>query len=152
MYHRRGRLFQHYIVDGAAQVEDSKLAYQCNNQSDFRVALYSGLDDALRVGDNPGDVGRRVVLASTFVGGPRYNVQQYQDAMAIVRKLDKPDLFVTFTCNPGMLILLQLKTSRHPPASPAVRRALLFVAVAISAVPLRLPFSFRPPPFRPRPA
>ena len=26
-------------------------------------------------------------------------VQLYQDAMAIVRKLGKPDYFVTFTCN-----------------------------------------------------
>ena len=24
----------------------------------------------------------------------------YQDAMAVVRKLGKPDLFITFTCNP----------------------------------------------------
>jgi hypothetical protein len=26
--------------------------------------------------------------------------QNYQDAMAIVRTLGKPDLFITFTCNP----------------------------------------------------
>ena len=26
--------------------------------------------------------------------------QNYQDAMSIVRKFGKPDLFVTFTCNP----------------------------------------------------
>lgn len=30
--------------------------------------------------------------------------QQYQDAMVVVRKFDKPGLFVTFTCNPGMLL------------------------------------------------
>ncbi|CAN0273274.1 unnamed protein product, partial [Scytosiphon promiscuus] len=101
MYHRGGRLFQQYMVDTAAQVEDSKLSYQRHHQSELRAALYSGLADALRVGDNAGDFGRRVVLASTFVGGPRYMVQQYQDAMAIVRKYGKPDLFVTFTCNPA---------------------------------------------------
>jgi len=27
--------------------------------------------------------------------------QNYQDAMAIVRKYGKPDLFITFTCNPN---------------------------------------------------
>ena len=27
-------------------------------------------------------------------------MQQYQDAMAIVRALGKPDLFITITCNP----------------------------------------------------
>lgn len=106
MYHRGGRLFQQYMVDNAAQLQDSRLNYQRNHQSDLRAALYSGLADALRVGDNVGDVGRRVVLASSFVGGPRYMVQQYQDAMAIVRKYGKPDLFVTFTCNPGMSLLL----------------------------------------------
>ena len=26
--------------------------------------------------------------------------ERYHDAMAVVRKLGKPDLFVTFTCNP----------------------------------------------------
>lgn len=26
--------------------------------------------------------------------------QMYQDAMAIVRRFGKPDLFITFTCNP----------------------------------------------------
>ncbi len=26
--------------------------------------------------------------------------QKYQDAMAIVRKYGRPDLFITFTCNP----------------------------------------------------
>ena len=26
--------------------------------------------------------------------------QNYQDAMSVVRKFGKPDLFVTFTCNP----------------------------------------------------
>ena len=45
-------------------------------------------------------VGRRVVLPSSFTGGPRYMCQLYQDAMAIVRKKGKPDLFITFTCNP----------------------------------------------------
>lgn len=29
--------------------------------------------------------------------------QLYQDAMAIVRKFGKPDLFITFTCNPNWI-------------------------------------------------
>ena len=33
-------------------------------------------------------------------GSPRNMQQNYQDAMSIVRKFGKPDLFVTFTCNP----------------------------------------------------
>ncbi|GBN65777.1 hypothetical protein AVEN_247386-1, partial [Araneus ventricosus] len=32
---------------------------------------------------------------------PRHVQQNYQDAMAMVRKFGKPDLFLTFTCNPS---------------------------------------------------
>ena len=44
-------------------------------------------------------VGRIVVLPSSFAGSPRNMMQNYQDAMAIVSKFGKPDLFITFTCN-----------------------------------------------------
>ena len=44
--------------------------------------------------------GRMVILPSSFQGSPRALLQNYQDAMAIVAKHGKPDLFVTFTCNP----------------------------------------------------
>ncbi|CAN0446585.1 unnamed protein product, partial [Scytosiphon promiscuus] len=39
-------------------------------------------------------------MALGFLGRPRYMVQQYQDVIAIVREYGKPDMFVTFTCNP----------------------------------------------------
>ena len=45
-------------------------------------------------------LGRRVVLPSSFTGGNQYQHQLYQDAMAIVCRYGKPDLFITFTCNP----------------------------------------------------
>ncbi|KAL0319969.1 UNVERIFIED_CONTAM: hypothetical protein Sradi_5258400 [Sesamum radiatum] len=48
----------------------------------------------------PGSVGKRFVLPSSFTGGPRYMVQNYQDAMAICRYYGPPDIFLTFTCNP----------------------------------------------------
>nr|XP_049460965.1 uncharacterized protein LOC120947674 [Anopheles coluzzii] len=44
--------------------------------------------------------GTRVILGPSFVGSNRYMRAQYQDAMAIVRALGKPDLFITVTCNP----------------------------------------------------
>jgi len=46
-------------------------------------------------------IGKRVILPSTFIGGPRFMAQLYQDAMALVRRFGKPDLFITFTCNPA---------------------------------------------------
>lgn len=49
-----------------------------------------------------GDVGYRqnVILPGSFTGGPRCMQGLYHDAMAVVRKYGKPDLFLTFTCNP----------------------------------------------------
>ena len=42
MYHRGGRLCQQYVVDGAVQIiEDFKLSYQRNHQSELRAALLS---------------------------------------------------------------------------------------------------------------
>ena len=49
MYHRRGSLFQQYVVDGAVQIEKSNLSYQGNHHSELRAALYSGLADVLRM-------------------------------------------------------------------------------------------------------
>jgi hypothetical protein len=46
------------------------------------------------------DVGQKMILLSSFQGDERAMGQLYQDAMARVCKFGKPDLFVTFTCNP----------------------------------------------------
>ncbi|OWZ05530.1 Helitron helicase [Phytophthora megakarya] len=49
------------------------------------------------------DVGRRLILPPSFTGGPRYMYQRFMDAMAIVRELGAPNLFITYTCNPKKL-------------------------------------------------
>ena len=43
---------------------------------------------------------KRTVLPATHVGSPRYMREKYRDACAMCRVLGKPDLFITFTCNP----------------------------------------------------
>ena len=43
---------------------------------------------------------RTVVLLSSYTNSPGQMFQLYQDAMTIVRKFGKPNLFITFTCNP----------------------------------------------------
>ncbi|XP_065315370.1 uncharacterized protein LOC135924246 [Gordionus sp. m RMFG-2023] len=45
-------------------------------------------------------IGRAVILPSSFQGSSRNMQERYHDAMSIVLKYDKPDLFITFTCNP----------------------------------------------------
>ena len=44
-------------------------------------------------------LGSVFILPSTFMGSERYYLQNYQDAMAVVSKFDKPDCFITFTSN-----------------------------------------------------
>jgi hypothetical protein len=58
---------------------------------------YRGLLDAVEAkAENQNlRIGQMIILPSTFPGSPRYMQQNYQDAMAIVHKLGKPDLFVT---------------------------------------------------------
>ncbi len=46
------------------------------------------------------EIGKTVILPSTFQGSARNMQQRYQDAMAIILSTGKPDLFITFTSNP----------------------------------------------------
>ncbi|GFR83015.1 hypothetical protein ElyMa_002378100 [Elysia marginata] len=65
----------------------------------LRAEKYQGLMDAVQAGDF-NDVGVKVILPSTIYGSPRFYSEVFQDAMAIVRHLGKPDIFITFTGNP----------------------------------------------------
>ncbi|XP_043479916.1 uncharacterized protein LOC122509746 [Leptopilina heterotoma] len=97
-----GRLFQQWLVDNAVKNEKDKLSFCANNQSQLRCESYKGLIDHMQNVSNENEmhIGKMVILPSTFIGSPRNMMQQYQDAMAIVRNHGKPDLFITMTCNP----------------------------------------------------
>lgn len=96
------RLTQEYMVDQYCKVETDRLRFLERNQAKLRAELYQGLQDSISRGDGDArSVGLRVVLPSSFLGGPRNMHQTYLDAMAIVRKHGKPDLFITMTCNPN---------------------------------------------------
>ena len=58
------------------------------------------LTDKIRTGDENVKFGKKIILASSFVGSPRWYNTQFQDAMAICREYHKPDFFITMTCNP----------------------------------------------------
>ena len=70
------------------------------NQSSIKSALYQGFVDAVAAGDGT-RAGRRILLPSSFQGSPRHLHMLYQDAMAIVRKYGKPNLFVAFAIQDG---------------------------------------------------
>ncbi|XP_031131886.1 uncharacterized protein LOC116033274 [Ipomoea triloba] len=95
------RLFQQFLVDGYTMVESGRLLYIRTHQQSLRCGSYKGLFDALTRGElDSRSQGRRIVLPSSFTGGARYMVQNYQDAMAICAWIGYPNIFITFTCNP----------------------------------------------------
>jgi hypothetical protein len=99
-----GRLFQQYVCDMWVSTDQNRLRWVETHQPQLRAALYSGLEDAVGHGEpdlNLRDVGRRTVLPSSYIGGPRYMNQRFQDAIALACYYHGFDLFITFTCNPS---------------------------------------------------
>ena len=98
---RGGRLFQRYLVDMWAAVDQQRLSFLRNNQGVLRATLYSGLEDAVEADEvDLNEIGQRVVLPSSYIGGPRHMQQQFQNSMAVARFFRKVDLFITITANP----------------------------------------------------
>jgi hypothetical protein len=93
------KLFQQWVVDSYLQVEGNNLNFIRQNQKKLRVDYYKGLIDFVACGTS--NTAKPVILPSTFQGSPRNMRERYQDAMAIVTKFGKPDLFITMTCNPN---------------------------------------------------
>jgi hypothetical protein len=98
--HSYGRLFQQYIVDTYAKIENERLLFIRNNQGTLRADCYNSLQDAYTHGEAADQIGQKFILPATFIGSQRHMNNLYQDAMAIVSQTGKPDYFLTFTCNP----------------------------------------------------
>jgi len=113
------RLFQRFAVDTYVKIESSRLDYIRNNQDQIRADLYQGLVDSLHAGEGRADaVGKRTVLGTSFIGGPRDVRRRYMDAMALVRKYGRPDIFLTMTCNPNWD---EIRSSLYPGQTPQDR-------------------------------
>ncbi|KAK4383912.1 hypothetical protein Sango_3108900 [Sesamum angolense] len=97
-----GHLFNQLVGDCYAAIEQQRLNYVKTHQAVIRGDLYQGLEGAVVTGDiDAGAIGKRIVLPSSFTGGPRNMMQHYQDSIAICRAIGPPDFFITFTCNPN---------------------------------------------------
>ena len=94
-------LFQQYLVDAFTKIEGNELTYIRTHQSELRVESYQGLMDHIgrRAQAEDVNIGHIVILPSSFEGSERNMYQHYQDAMTIVTKYGKPDIFLTFTAN-----------------------------------------------------
>lgn len=81
----------------------------------LRDAINSNVDGALNVNE----IGSVCILPSSYTGSPRHMQEYIQDAMTYVRVYGRPDLFITFTCNPQWdeikkyLLAGQSPTDRH---------------------------------------
>ena len=77
----------------------SQLRWVRNNQNTIRAEKYQGLMDAI---DNQEEMqaATKIIPPPSIYGSPRWYAEAFQDAIAIVRSLGEPDIFVTFTCNP----------------------------------------------------
>lgn len=113
------QLFNQFLVDMAAKIETERLLYIRLNQSKLRAENYIHLRDAISSDGNIKNIGKSVILPSTFIGSPRHMQEYSQDAMTYVRKFGRPDLFITFTCNPSwdeikkLLLNGQSASDRH---------------------------------------
>lgn len=97
------QLANQFYVDMYVKVESERLRYIALNQSKLRAENYIHLQDAVANDGNvnPNNLGKMVILPSSFVNSPRYLHEYTQDAFAYVRTYGRPDLFITFTCNPS---------------------------------------------------
>lgn len=100
MLHHSQKLFLRWIVDMYVRIEGSRLHFIRQNQTSLRSEVYNNLTDYLELNMNARNVGRRVILPSSFNGSSRNMYQNYLDAMSIVQHFGKPSLFITMTCNP----------------------------------------------------
>ncbi|CAE1245189.1 unnamed protein product [Acanthosepion pharaonis] len=94
------QIFLQFAVDMGAKIESERLGFIKLNQSKLRTDSYIHLRDGLRSDGDPRNLGKPCILPSSYTGGPRYMHERTQDAMTYVRHYGRPDLFVTFTCNP----------------------------------------------------
>ncbi|GBN93104.1 hypothetical protein AVEN_142925-1 [Araneus ventricosus] len=133
--HNSGKLFQQYIVDAYVKTEGSRLHFLRQNLEDLRIELYRGLLDALecRAYNENMRTGKLIILPSSFQGSPRHMQQNYQDAMAMVRKFGKPDLFLTFTCNPSWSEFLNsMEGVQRPEDRPDIIRGLPYAHILLT--------------------
>ncbi|GFV91224.1 ATP-dependent DNA helicase [Trichonephila clavipes] len=123
-------LFHQYIVDMYVKIETERLLFLRLNQTKLRYEEYIHLRDAVVNEGNTTNIGKMIILPSSYIGSPRHMQEYAQDAMAYVRHYGRPDLFITFTCNPAwdeiqqLLLPGQSQVDRHDITARVFRQKL----------------------------
>ena len=97
-----GRLLQQYVVDMYVKIESTRLDFHRNTdkRNQMHTELYQGIVDSISQGEaSSSNIGKRILLPRSFIGGPRDMKRRYMDSMALVQRYGKPDIFLTMTCN-----------------------------------------------------
>lgn len=98
--HLDGRLWQQFIDDAFAVVEQYRLDWIRGHQHVISSDLYKSVRDFISKGDtSPQNIGKNVILLATFTRSQRYMHQYFKDSLAICRTIGHPSLFLTMTCN-----------------------------------------------------
>ncbi|GFT82258.1 ATP-dependent DNA helicase [Trichonephila clavipes] len=113
------QLFHQCIVDMYVKIETERLLFLRLNQTKLRSEKCIHLRDAVVNEGNITNIGKMIILPSSYIDSPRHMQEYAQDAMAYVRHYGRPDLFITFTCNPAwdeiheLLLPGQSQVDRH---------------------------------------
>ncbi|XP_050340249.1 uncharacterized protein LOC126766536 [Bactrocera neohumeralis] len=102
------RQLQQYCVDMYVKIETERLNFIRLNQAKLRSEEYMHLRDAICTEGDSKNIGRLTILPATYTGSPRHLHEYAQDAMTYVRHYGRPELFITFTCNPKWTEIIQL--------------------------------------------
>lgn len=114
---RGGCLFQQFLVDAYAIVEESRLRYIKDNKKLLRTEMYKNIRDAISGTDmTSSSIGKWIVLPASFTRRLRYMFQNYQDALAICRYVLHYSWYancLSFCVHVGLIKVLTLDFHRH---------------------------------------
>jgi hypothetical protein len=97
------RLSLELYCDAWAQVEARAMMFHRNpaQQAKYRVGRKCAIDDQLQCeGGDLHAASIPLILPASFVGSSKWYHMLYMDAMSLPMRFNKPDLFITMTCNP----------------------------------------------------
>jgi hypothetical protein len=101
---QKGRLlFQQYCADLSVRILKDRLDYIRFNQKKIMSELYKNVEQRMKKqsADTGLPLGKKIILPSSITGSPRWEAEQFQDAMTMLMEIGRPDIFITMTCNPA---------------------------------------------------
>jgi len=116
--HHSKKLFQQWVTDQYTRIEWERLMFFRTDkfQRTFAKTNYQNILDHMDKKSGNKDIEKKmVILPSSFPNSPRNMHEHYMDAMTIMNETGKPDLFITFTCNPQDPDILKCLLPRQIP-------------------------------------